>query len=99
MPTMKYWKTLLLVSPPRFMYLLKLGILVERAPVPPLKGLSNDEVLETSVTLRFCREALATRTAGNCWRAQVRASVLAVEVSAGIVREDRGVGDAGGGGR
>ena len=43
-PTMKYEKTLFVVSPPFAMYLPKLGILVVGLASAPRKGLSNDEV-------------------------------------------------------
>lgn len=68
-PTMKYWKTLLVVSPPLDLYFLKLGILVVSLLPMPLKGLSNDEVWDTSETLRRCCVATATEARavdGNC---------------------------------
>lgn len=86
-PTMKYWKTLLPVSPPLVLYFLKLGIFVVSLPDMPLKGLSNDEVLETSETLRRCWVATATAARavdGNCWRAH-RARVPAVAVRADMM--------------
>lgn len=89
-PTMKYWKTLLPVSPllERYFFHAVVGMLVVLEPVPPLKGLSKEAWVETG---RFCTAvAAATRTAGNCERTAVRASELAVVVSAGMVGERRG---------
>lgn len=86
-PTIKYWKTLFPVSPPLVLYFLKLGILVVSLPPIPLKGLSNDEVLETSEMLRRCCVAAATAARavdGNCWRAH-RARVPAVAVRADMM--------------
>jgi hypothetical protein len=67
LPTMKYWKSLPVSSPAELLYLPKLGILVVFSLLPtPLKGLSKDEVAETSETLRFCTATQAgARTAGN----------------------------------
>lgn len=84
---MKYWKTLLPVSPPLDLYFWKLGILVVSLPPIPLKGLSNDEVWDTSETLRRCCAATATDARavdGNCWRAH-RARVPAVAVRADMM--------------
>lgn len=85
-PTMKYWKTLLPVSPvlERYFFQALVGMLVV---LEPLKGLSK----EADETGRFCTAvAAAARTAGNCERTAVLASELAVVVSAGMVGEQRG---------
>lgn len=86
-PTMKYWKTLLPVSPllERYFFQAVVGMLV--VFWAPLKGFSK----EADEAGRACTAvAAAARTAGNCERATDRASELAVVVSAGMVVERRG---------
>jgi hypothetical protein len=95
-PTMKYWKVLFVVSFASLLYFAKLGIFVVSEPPTPLKGLSNELVCETSVTLRrccTCIEAAELRTAlGRPWRAQDRAIAEVEALRADMTPERRGRG-------
>ena len=83
-PTMKYWKTLVLCSPPLFRYAAKEGILVESWG-PGLKGLSNDDAEALRI---WMAEAPALAT-GSWWAVHERAIARVVLARAGIV--DAGV--------
>lgn len=95
-PTMKYWNTLLPVSPLLDLYLAKEGMLVVLLPPRPLKGLSKEEdAPETSAMDRRCWwvvTAEARTREGRGWREQLRARAPVLVVRGGIVGE----GDQGG---
>lgn len=94
-PTMKYWKTLLPVSPvlERYFFQAAVGMLVVLWAEPPLKGLSKEAWgVADDEEGRICTAVAAARTAGNCERMAFRASELADLVSAGMVVERRGGG-------
>ena len=78
-PTMKYWKTLLLVSLPE-RYFLKLGMtVVSFLPlVPRVKGELNSACeVEASARVRFCCwTARGARAAGRVWRAAWRLTTV-----------------------
>lgn len=91
-PTMKYWKTFVVVSPLLFLYGLKSGILVESAE--PLKGLSNED----AEALRVWSAVQPARAMGIWWAVHERAMARVVLARAGIVDAGWAVLTAGGDG-
>jgi len=94
-PTMKYWKVFVVVSPPWFLYFLNDGILVvSRWSETPRKGDVYEEavvLLRSSDALRFCTEATEARTAGvNCclaaWRTRDRAGEAIIDMTGDVRR-------------
>ena len=94
-PTMKYEKTLLVVSPPVAMYFPKLGILVVGLASAPRNGLSNDEVCwyspavarcMTSALPRLCIAEAGARKAGDECRAHERSNVCVLVVRGAIAQ-------------
>jgi len=93
-PTMKYWKTLLLVSLPE-RYFLKLGMtVVSFLPlVPRVKGELNSACeVEASARVRLCCcTARGARAAGRVWREAWRATTVERRVGIDMAAASMGV--------